>query len=70
MVNNNEQGRSQFQAAIVGYLLDIQANQGIQNFEASDVEVLPGSSINAILVNLSIQPVGSVEKIYITISMD
>lgn len=70
VVNNNEQGRSQFQAAIVGYLLDIQANQGIQNFEASDVEVLPGSSINAILVNLSIQPVGSVEKIYITISMD
>ena len=70
VVNNNEQGRSQFQAAIVGYLLDIQANQGIQNFEASDVEVLPGNSINAILVNLSIQPVGSVEKIYITISMD
>lgn len=70
IVNNNEQGRAQFQAAIVGYLLDIQANQGIQNFEASDVEVLPGSAINAILVNLSIQPVGSVEKIYITISMD
>lgn len=70
VVNNNEQGRSMFQAAIVGYLLDIQANQGIQNFEASDVEVLPGEAINAIVVNLSIQPVGSVEKIYITISMD
>lgn len=70
VVNNNEQGRSMFQAAIVGYLLDIQANQGIQNFEASDVEVLPGDAINAIVVNLSIQPVGSVEKIYITISMD
>ena len=70
VVNNNEQGRSQFQSAIVGYLLDIQGNQGIQNFEASDVEVLPGEAINAIVVNLSIQPVGSVEKIYIQISMD
>lgn len=70
VVNNNEQGRSMFQAAIVGYLLDIQGNQGIQNFEATDVEVLPGESINAIVVNLSIQPVGSVEKIYITISMN
>ncbi len=70
IVNNNEQGRSMFQAAIVGYLLDIQNNQGIQDFEASDVEVLPGEAINAIVVNLGIQPVGSVEKIYIAISMN
>ena len=70
VVNNNELGRSMFQSAIVGYLLEIQQNQGIQNFEASDVTVEPGEAINAIVVNLSIQPVGSVEKIYITISMD
>ena len=70
VVNNNEAGRAVFQGAIVGYLLDIQNNQGIQNFEADDVQVLPGEAINAILVNLAIQPVGSVEKIYVTISMD
>lgn len=70
VVNNNEAGRAVFQGAIVGYLLDIQNNQGIQNFEASDVEVLPGEAINAILVNLALQPVGSVEKVYVTISMD
>lgn len=70
VVNNNEAGRAVFQGAIVGYLLDIQNNQGIQNFEASDVQVLPGEAINAILVNLALQPVGSVEKIYVTISMD
>lgn len=70
IVNNNAQGRSIFQAAIVGYLLDIQNNQGIQNFEASDVTVEAGEAINAIVVNLSVQPVGSVEKVYITISMD
>lgn len=70
VVNNNAQGRSMFQSAIVGYLLDIQNNQGIQNFEAADVTVEPGEAINAIVVTLSIQPVGSVEKVYITISMD
>lgn len=70
VVDNNAQGRSMFQAAVVGYLLDIQANNGIQNFTAEDVTVEPGEAINAIVVNLSVQPVGSVEKVYITISMD
>lgn len=69
VVNNNAAGRSQFKAAIVGYLLDIQGNQGIQNFAADDVEVLPGEDIDAILVNIAIQVVDSVEKIYLTIEV-
>lgn len=69
VVNNNEQGRARFQTAIVGYLQDIQGNQGIQNFEPEDVEVLPGTAINAIVVNVAIQAVGSVEKIYMTIEV-
>lgn len=69
VVNNNEVGRSQFKAAIVGYLLDIQANNGIQNFDAEDVEVLPGEAIDAIVVNIAIQVVDSVEKIYITLEV-
>lgn len=70
VVNNNEDGRAQFKAAIVGYLLDIQANGGIQNFEAADVEVLAGEAIDAIMVNIAIQPVDSVEKIYCTITVN
>lgn len=71
VVNNNDQGRAMFKAAIVGYLLDIQGNQGIQNFDSSaDVTVEPGEASNAILVTLSIQPVNSVEKIYVTIEMN
>lgn len=68
-VNNNELGRSQFKAAIVGYLVQIEANQGIQNFSADDVEVLPGQAIDAVIVNLAIQPVDAVEKLYITLQM-
>ena len=69
VVNNNESGRMQFKTAIVGYLLDIQAGQGIQNFTADDVQVLPGEAIDAVLVNIAIQAVGSANKIYMTIEV-
>ena len=69
VVNNNAQGRMMFKSEIVGYLLDIQANQGIQNFTAGDVEVLPGEAVDAIIVNLAIQAVGSANKIYITMEV-
>ena len=69
-VNNNEQGRMMFKTAIVGYLLSIQANNGIQNFEADDVEVLPGEAVDAVLVNLAIQVVGSINKIYVTLEVN
>lgn len=69
VVNNNETGRARFKAAIVGYLLDIQDGQGIQNFTADDVTVEPGEAIDAIVVRLAIQPVDAVEKIYMTVEV-
>lgn len=68
-VNNNEDGRSRFKTVIVGYLMDIQANNGIQNFTADDVQVLPGEDIDAIVVNIAIQPLDAVEKIYLSIEL-
>ena len=59
-----------FKSAIVGYLLTVQANNGIQNFTADDVEVLPGEAIDAVLVNLAIQVVGSINKIYVTLEVN
>lgn len=70
VVNNNEEGRAILQGVIVGYLLDIQANQGIQNFAAEDVQVLPGEAIDAIVVNIAIQPVDAIEKIYLAIELN
>ena len=55
---------------IIRNLLDIQANEGIQNFEAEDVTVEAGEDIDAIVVNLAIQPVDSAEKIYVTITVN
>lgn len=70
IVNNNAQGRSMFKAAIVGYLLDIEGNEGIQNFDPSDVTVEQGQNINAILITIVVRPVGTAEKIYVTITME
>ena len=70
VVNNNAEGRDLFKSVIVGYLITIQNNQGIQNFDSeTDIEVLPGDDIDSIVVNLWIQPVDAVEKIYMTITV-
>lgn len=68
-VDNNDNGRALLRAWIIGYLNEMQANNGIQNFEAEDVEVLPGQAIDAVIVNVVIMPVDSIEKIYMTVTV-
>lgn len=69
VINNNDIGRGLFKQAVVKYLNDLQAQQAIQNFTADDVEVLPGDDIDSIVVNLAIQVVDSIEKIYMTVTV-
>ena len=68
-IQNNVAGRDLLKAWIVGYLNEIQANGGIQNFVADDVVVEAGESINSVVITLAIQPVAAVEKIYITATL-
>lgn len=69
VVNNNDNGRMLFKAAIVSLLTEAQAAEAIQNFDPTDVEVLPGNDIDSIVVNLAIQSVDATEKIYMTITV-
>lgn len=69
VVNNNEAGRTMFKSSIVNYLLQLQGEEAIQNFTADDVEVLPGIDIDAVVVNLTLQAVDSIEKIYMTVEV-
>ena len=69
VVHNNDTGRGLFKSAIVGYLLTLQNTQAIENFTADDVEVLAGDEIDSIVIHLAIQPVDSVEKIYMTVTV-
>ena len=68
-VDNNDAGRNLLKGWIVGYLNEMQANNGIQNFDAEDVSVEPGNSIDAVLVKVEIQPVDSIEKIYMAVTV-
>lgn len=68
-VDNNDAGRALLRAWIIGYLNEMQANNGIQNFTAEDVTVEPGQAIDAVLVNVVIMPVDAIEKIYMTVTV-
>ena len=68
-VDNTDTGRSLFRGWLVGYLNGMQANGGIQNLVEDDVEVLAGDSIDAVLINVAIQPVDAVEKIYMSVTV-
>lgn len=69
-VDNNAAGRALLRAWIIGYLNDMQSNNGIQDFTADDVEVLPGNAIDAVVINIVLHPVDSIEKIYMTVTVD
>ena len=69
-VDNNAAGRNLLRAWIIGYLNEMMANSGIQNFTAEDVEVLSGNAIDSVLINVAIQPVDAIEKIYISVTVD
>lgn len=68
-VNNNADGRSLLKAALVDYFTTLQNMSAIQNFETDDVTVTAGTDSDAVVVDAAIQPVDSVEKIYITVNL-
>ena len=68
-VNNNADGRSMLRATLIEYFSELQQLSAIQNFTEPDVTVTAGTDRDAVLVECNIQPVDSVEKIYITVSL-
>ena len=41
----------------------------IQNFETDDVTIIAGTESDAVVVDANIQPVDSIEKIYVTVNL-
>lgn len=68
-VNNNTEGRSLLKAAFADYFASLQNMGAIQNFETDDITVNAGTDSDAVVVDIFIQPVDSVEKIYITVNL-
>lgn len=67
--NSNEEGRSIFKSALVEYFADLERRGAIQNFSADDITVEAGTAINAVVVTVAVQLVGSMEIAYITVNL-
>jgi len=68
-IDNNPDGRSMLRATLIEYFNELQRLNAIQNFQPEDVTVSPGTDSDAVVIDCYIQPVDSVEKIYITINL-
>ena len=68
-VDNNPDGRSLLRATLIEYFNELQRLNAIQNFVPEDVTVSPGNDSDAVVIDCYIQPVDSVEKIYITVNL-
>lgn len=67
-VNNDESGRTLFKGTVIGYLNELQTQGAIQNFNSTtDVTVLAGNDIESVVCELAVQPVDSMEKLYMTV---
>lgn len=70
-VDNDSIGRNQYKTELIS-MLDNLVNLGaIQNFAgASDITILPGEAIDAVVVDVVVQPVDSMEKLYMTVNVN
>lgn len=66
-VNNDPSGRDLFKANRASYLRDLTNGGVILDFDPADISVEPGNDKDAVLVNLSVTPIDSMEKLYMTI---
>lgn len=69
-VTRNEAGKNALKAAVIKYFTELQNMEAIQNFTAEDVEVLDGENIDSVVVNVSVQPLDSMEKLYMTVTVN
>ena len=68
-VDNNDSGRSLLRQWIIGYLNEMQANNGVQNFSAEDVTIAQGDAVDSVIVNVALTPVDSIERIYVSVTV-
>lgn len=65
-VDNEEDGRELFKANRIEYLDGLVGQNALKPFETDDIEVLPGSDIDSVVVNYAVTPIDAMEKLYST----
>lgn len=68
-VNANEHGRSALSGDIVAFMMRLSDEGAIRNFNISeDISIRMGAEPDTIIVDLFVQPMDSLEKLYLTIN--
>lgn len=69
-VGNTENGRNVFKADLIGYFNQLQELGAIEDFDsANDIEVLPGTDRESIIVNVAIKVTDAMEKLYMSVTV-
>lgn len=69
-LDNDADGRNVYKADLVSYGNTLQGIHAITNFlGADDIEVLMGDDVDSVVVNWPVQPVDSMEKLYMTFTV-
>lgn len=68
--DNNKTGRNTYKGELISMLDDMYDIGAIDEFDSADVIVLPGEQIDAVVVDMYIQPVDSMEKLYMTVNVN
>lgn len=68
-LSNNEDGRNILRAAIIDDIKEKENKGAFQNFEEDDVKVSQGNNIDSVVIDILIQPVDSIEKIYMNVEV-
>lgn len=70
-VDNDNIGRNQYKTELISFIDTLVGMRAVTNFDgAKDVTVLPGEAPDAVVVDLEIQPVDSMEKLYMTVNVN
>ena len=70
-VDNDNIGRNQYKTEIISLIDTMVGLRAVTNFDgAKDITVLPGEAVDAVVVDLVIQPVDSMEKLYMTVNVN
>lgn len=70
-VTNDTKGRSQYKTELIHQIDTLVGIRAIDNFDgASDITVLPGEDVDSVVVDMTIQPVDSMEKLYMTVNVN
>lgn len=66
-VSNNDFGRDLFKANRVSYLSGLESQNMIRDFDPSDLSLAQGNDKDAVLMDLYVTPVDSMEKLYVNL---